>query len=53
MQTLFSSWYGVVLDLRIKNGKAKALADWKLSYKYHILKVLVQRIEIAGMIGLP
>jgi hypothetical protein len=37
MQRVFSSWYGIILDRRIKNGKAKALADWKLSYKYTII----------------
>ncbi|CAF0821250.1 unnamed protein product [Brachionus calyciflorus] len=33
LQKCFSIWYGSILESRIKNGKAKALADWKISYK--------------------
>ena len=33
IQRVFSSWYGMVLDARIKIGKAQAMADWRLSYK--------------------
>ncbi|KAJ7320283.1 hypothetical protein JRQ81_019794 [Phrynocephalus forsythii] len=29
LQKYFSAWYKLVLDLRIKMGKARALADWK------------------------
>lgn len=32
-QKTFSAWYGMILDLRLKSGKAKALSDWKASYK--------------------
>lgn len=34
LRKLFSSWYGIVLEMRLKSGKARALADWKLSAKY-------------------
>ncbi|KAE8621191.1 hypothetical protein XENTR_v10004715 [Xenopus tropicalis] len=33
LQTHFSSWYKLVLDQRVKMGKARALADWKLQLK--------------------
>uniref|UniRef100_A0A670IFR4 Coiled-coil domain containing 191 n=1 Tax=Podarcis muralis TaxID=64176 RepID=A0A670IFR4_PODMU len=29
----FSAWYKLILDLRIKMGKARALADWKCQLK--------------------
>ena len=32
-QKIFSTWYGLILDNRIKMGKAQAMADWRLSYK--------------------
>ncbi|RMZ97542.1 coiled-coil domain-containing protein, partial [Brachionus plicatilis] len=31
-QKAFSTWYGMILDLRLKSGKAKAVSDWKASY---------------------
>ena len=33
LQKTFSSWYGIVLDVRLNNGKAHALADWRLASK--------------------
>jgi hypothetical protein len=33
VQNVFSCWFGLVMERRLKNGKASALADWKLSYK--------------------
>ena len=32
-QKTFSSWYGLIIEKRLKIGKAKALFDWKLSYR--------------------
>ncbi|XP_062983002.1 coiled-coil domain-containing protein 191 isoform X2 [Elgaria multicarinata webbii] len=33
LQKYFSAWYKHILDLRIKMGKARALADWKCQLK--------------------
>ncbi|XP_066476853.1 coiled-coil domain-containing protein 191 [Tiliqua scincoides] len=33
LQKYFSAWYKVILDLRLKMGKARALADWKCQLK--------------------
>uniref|UniRef100_A0A8D2LRX5 Coiled-coil domain containing 191 n=1 Tax=Varanus komodoensis TaxID=61221 RepID=A0A8D2LRX5_VARKO len=33
LQKYFSAWYKLILDLRIKMGKARALADWKCQLK--------------------
>ncbi|XP_070606038.1 coiled-coil domain-containing protein 191 isoform X2 [Erythrolamprus reginae] len=33
LRKYFSAWYKFILDLRIKMGKAKALADWKCQLK--------------------
>ncbi|XP_048349532.1 coiled-coil domain-containing protein 191 isoform X2 [Sphaerodactylus townsendi] len=33
LQRYFSAWYKLILDLRIKLGKARALADWKCQLK--------------------
>ncbi|XP_068126977.1 coiled-coil domain-containing protein 191 [Hyperolius riggenbachi] len=33
LQTCFSAWYKLVLERRVKLGKARALADWKLQLK--------------------
>ncbi|KAJ6662263.1 hypothetical protein lerEdw1_012426 [Lerista edwardsae] len=33
LQKYFSAWYKVILDLRLKMGKARALADWKRQLK--------------------
>ncbi|XP_053310211.1 coiled-coil domain-containing protein 191 [Spea bombifrons] len=33
LQTCFSAWFKLVLDRRVKMGKARALADWKLQLK--------------------
>ena len=30
LQECFSQWYDVVLERRLKMGKARAMADWKL-----------------------
>uniref|UniRef100_A0A8D0GB33 Coiled-coil domain containing 191 n=1 Tax=Sphenodon punctatus TaxID=8508 RepID=A0A8D0GB33_SPHPU len=33
LQKYFSAWYKLILDCRIKMGKARALADWKCQLK--------------------
>nr|XP_056714492.1 coiled-coil domain-containing protein 191 [Euleptes europaea] len=33
LQKYFSAWYKLILDLKIKLGKARALADWKCQLK--------------------
>ncbi|XP_033002439.1 coiled-coil domain-containing protein 191 [Lacerta agilis] len=33
LRKYFSAWYKLILDLRIKMGKARALADWKCQLK--------------------
>ncbi|KAM9827813.1 coiled-coil domain-containing protein 191 [Neosynchiropus ocellatus] len=33
LQRHFSSWYSVVLDLRLRMGKAKALCDWRMELR--------------------
>ncbi|XP_060626758.2 coiled-coil domain-containing protein 191 isoform X1 [Anolis sagrei] len=33
LQKYFSAWYKLILDLRLKMGKARALADWKCQLK--------------------
>ncbi|KAL8190863.1 UNVERIFIED_CONTAM: hypothetical protein K2H54_062943, partial [Gekko kuhli] len=33
LQRYFSAWYKLILDLKIKLGKARALADWKCQQK--------------------
>ncbi|XP_015269054.1 PREDICTED: coiled-coil domain-containing protein KIAA1407 homolog [Gekko japonicus] len=33
LQQYFSAWYKLILDLKIKLGKARALADWKCQQK--------------------
>ncbi|XP_053161850.1 coiled-coil domain-containing protein 191 isoform X2 [Hemicordylus capensis] len=33
LQKYFSAWYKLLLDLRVKMGKARALADWKCQLK--------------------
>jgi hypothetical protein len=33
MQKAFSVWYGLVLEFRLKTGKAKALHDWRTTQK--------------------
>ncbi|XP_026537524.1 coiled-coil domain-containing protein 191 isoform X1 [Notechis scutatus] len=55
LRKYFSAWYKFILDLRIKMGKARALADWKCQLKIlrawrdyswtHKLKKETQKME--------
>ncbi|KAM5180819.1 coiled-coil domain-containing protein 191, partial [Mantella aurantiaca] len=49
LQKYFSAWYKLVLARRVKTGKARALADWKLqlrtfrSWRQHVWSQKVER----------